>query len=71
MKLFLHQLKPVYCRIYVNDTVFRSQSPGIPFAYSYIRQGRSVSSLRRPIDPYDRKASHPPMHFHVPAEKVM
>ena len=47
---------------------YRSQSPGIPsYAYSYLRQGaRSVSSLRRPIDPYDRKASHPPMHFHVP-----
>merc|ERR1740128_69871 len=49
---------------------YRSQSPGLPnYMYSYIRQGRSVSSLRRPIDPYDRKASHPPMHFHVPAEK--
>jgi actin-binding LIM protein len=47
---------------------YRSQSPGIPYAYSYLRsQGaRSVSSLRRPIDPYDRKTSHPPMHFHVP-----
>ena len=49
---------------------YRSQSPGIPFAYSYIRQGRSVSSLRKPIDPYDRKASHPPMHFHVPQDKT-
>ena len=47
---------------------YRSQSPGTPhYMYSYIRQGRSVSSLRRPIDPYDRKTSHPPMHFHVPS----
>ena len=46
-----------------------SLSPGIPFGYSYIREGRSVSSLRRPIDPYDRKTSHPPMHFHVPQNK--
>ena len=46
-----------------------SLSPGIPFGYSYIREGRSVSSLRRPVDPYDRKTSHPPMHFHVPQSK--
>ena len=45
----------------------RSQSPA--FLYSYIRQGRSVSSLRRPIEPADRKISHPPMHFHLPNEK--
>ena len=37
---------------------------------SYLRQGRSVSSLRRPIEPYDRKSSHPPMHFHVPRDKT-
>ena len=51
---------------------YRSQSPGFPHylpAASYLRQGRSVSSLRRPIEPYDRKSSHPPMHFHVPADK--
>jgi len=49
---------------------YRSQSPGLPnYMYSYIRQGRSVSSLRRPIDPYDRKTSHPPMHFHLPQDK--
>ena len=46
-----------------------SLSPGIPFGYSYIREGRSVSSLRRPVEPYDRKTSHPPMHFHVPQSK--
>lgn len=49
---------------------YRSQSPGFPhYINSYLRQGRSVSSLRRPIEPYDRKSSHPPMHFHVPADK--
>ena len=50
---------------------YRSQSPGFPhyLAASYLRQGRSVSSLRRPIEPYDRKSSHPPMHFHVPSDK--
>ena len=49
---------------------YRSQSPGYPhYMASYLRQGRSVSSLRRPIEPYDRKSSHPPMHFHVPADK--
>lgn len=49
---------------------YRSQSPGYPhYLHSYIRQGRSVSSLRRPIDPYDRKTSHPPMHFHLPSDK--
>ena len=49
---------------------YRSQSPGFPqYMNSYLRQGRSVSSLRRPIDPYDRKSSHPPMHFHVPRDK--
>ena len=70
----------------------RSQSPGMPgYMYSYIKQGRSVSSLRcrlvvilifipitiivlivngrRPIEPYDRKTSHPPMHFHLPSDK--
>ena len=71
------------------------------YMYSYIKQGRSVSSLRchiinisiiiflpiifiliaiiiililiiinrRPIEPYDRKTSHPPMHFHLPSDK--
>ena len=36
----------------------RSQSPG----FSYLRQGRSVSSLRRPIEPYDRSDLSSP-HF--------
>ena len=74
--------------------ICRSQSPGMPgYMYSYIKQGRSVSSLRfrslihiveiinlifnpitvivirRPIEPYDRKTSHPPMHFHLPSDK--
>ncbi len=29
-----------------------------------------VSSLKRPIDPYDRKVSTPTMHFHVPGPEA-
>eukprot|EP00096_Caligus_rogercresseyi_P010454 TRINITY_DN3816_c0_g1_i1.p1 TRINITY_DN3816_c0_g1~~TRINITY_DN3816_c0_g1_i1.p1 ORF type:complete len:393 (+),score=137.18 TRINITY_DN3816_c0_g1_i1:58-1236(+) len=39
-------------------------SPGVP-TYSYLAD---LGSLKRPIDPSDRKISHPNMHFHVPQE---
>jgi len=45
----------------LSPTGRRSQTPG----YSYLGPD-TQPSLKRPIDPYDRKVSTPAMHFHVP-----